>query len=356
MTDTLRARRLTAALYFAAAAAGAYFFVRYAARWTLPFIVAFALSRAAEPLVRLLVKTARLPRAAAAGVSVALLFAAVIAVFALAVGHIVVELAAVAKDIPALLGKLSDVFAAVNARLRGYILAAPPEVQSFLSESLDGLYARSAELLSGLSRGIVKFLSGAAHSTPKTLVFLVTCAVSTFFISSGYGAITAFIMRQIPERRRKTLLAVKSDLRGTFGKWLKAQLMLASVTFFELLLLLFIIRSDYAALLALLIAVMDLFPVLGVGTALVPWGIAAVIGGNRTRGATLLAGFAVILLVRNILEPKFVGAQLGLPPLAALAAMYIGFCTAGITGMALFPILLIAVKRLNDRGIIKLWK
>jgi predicted PurR-regulated permease PerM len=74
------------------------------------------------------------------------------------------------------------------------------------------------------------------------------------------------------------------------------------------------------------------------------------------RGVTLLIAFVVVLLVRNILEPKFIGGQLGLPPIAAMIAMYVGLCVAGVLGMVLFPMGFIMVKHFNDKGYVKLWR
>ena len=74
------------------------------------------------------------------------------------------------------------------------------------------------------------------------------------------------------------------------------------------------------------------------------------------KGAALLALFAVISVVRSVLEPKLVAAQAGLPPLASLAAMYVGFCAAGVAGMVLAPVLLLLVKQLRDGGYIRLWR
>ena len=94
----------------------------------------------------------------------------------------------------------------------------------------------------------------------------------------------------------------------------------------------------------------------GVSLILIPWSIVSFINGDFMRGVILIVTYGVIAIVRNILEPKLVGSQIGLPPIATLLAMYIGFSAVGILGMALFPIGLIMLKHLNDRGYVKLWR
>ena len=97
-------------------------------------------------------------------------------------------------------------------------------------------------------------------------------------------------------------------------------------------------------------------PVFGTGTVLVPWGALCLLTGNVPKGLGLLALYGVISLVRSVLEPKIMAAQVDLPPLAALAAMYVGFCAFGVAGMVLCPMALLFVKQLHDSGWLRLWK
>lgn len=108
--------------------------------------------------------------------------------------------------------------------------------------------------------------------------------------------------------------------------------------------------------LAALIALIDALPVFGTGTVLVPWAAVECLLGAVPRGIALLALFAVISVVRSVLEPKLMAAQAGLPPLASLCAMYVGFCAMGVAGMVLAPMALMLVKQLRDGGYIRLWR
>ena len=91
-------------------------------------------------------------------------------------------------------------------------------------------------------------------------------------------------------------------------------------------------------------------------SVLVPWGALCLLTGNVPKGLGLLALYGVISLVRSVLEPKIMAAQVDLSPLAALAAMYVGFCAFGVAGMVLCPMALLFVKQLHDSGWLRLWK
>ena len=112
----------------------------------------------------------------------------------------------------------------------------------------------------------------------------------------------------------------------------------------------------YALLLAAVTALVDALPVFGTGTVLLPWAAVCLLLGQAPRAVALAALYAVISAVRSFLEPKVMAAQAGLPPLAALAAMYAGFRAFGVAGMILLPVALLFVKQLHDQGYVGLWK
>jgi len=117
-----------------------------------------------------------------------------------------------------------------------------------------------------------------------------------------------------------------------------------------------IIGIDYAFIIALLVAVIDMMPILGTGTVLIPWGIIAIIQKDYFTGFALLILYAVVTVIRNIIEPKIVGKSLGLYPVATLISMFVGYNILGIAGIFLFPIIILILKNLNDEGKIRIWK
>ena len=128
------------------------------------------------------------------------------------------------------------------------------------------------------------------------------------------------------------------------------------VTFCQLLAGFLLMGQRYALLLAAVTALVDALPVFGTGTVLLPWAAVCLLAGQAPRAVALAALYAVISAVHSLLEPKVMAAQAGLPPLAALAAMYAGFRALGVAGMILLPMALLFVKQLHDEGYVGLWK
>ena len=78
--------------------------------------------------------------------------------------------------------------------------------------------------------------------------------------------------------------------------------------------------------------------------------------GNTVRAIWLAVSWGIISIVRSCIQAKLLGDQIGLDPLASLFSIYVGWRVCGVFGMILFPLLLVLLQKLNDSGVIRLWK
>ena len=129
-----------------------------------------------------------------------------------------------------------------------------------------------------------------------------------------------------------------------------------SLTFVELSIGLTIIHVPNSVIIALLIAIFDILPVLGTGGIMIPWVVISAFSGDYPLALGLLIVYVVITIIRNILEPKIVGSQIGLHPVITLCSMFIGVQLFGVIGLFGFPIGLSLLRYLNENGTIHLYK
>ena len=120
------------------------------------------------------------------------------------------------------------------------------------------------------------------------------------------------------------------------------------ITFFEIFVGLSILGVNYSLLIAILIAVVDILPILGTGTILIPWALFSFVSGNVGLASGLLILYGVVLIIRQLVEPKIVGGSIGLHPLATLAAVYIGIRFVGFTGIFIGPIVALCIKGFSE--------
>lgn len=377
-----RKRTIINVIYFAIIVVIGFLAVRYALSVCLPFAIAFVFAAILQKPKKFLVKKAHFKNGAAAGLCVFLALLIVAALISLVGVRIFDEIKGFISYIGAQLKNLDEVVNNIETWLMNLISSLPEFLSKTLKESASDLFSSIREYLAGESNNLSssitssigeKFefswitgpLSGVistAKQLPTVFLSVLISIIACCFMTSEFDEIKAFIVCQFPEHRRKDLSRAKHILRSSLGKMGKAYLLIMLVTFIEVsigltvLKLLNVFNSSYIMLIAAGTAVVDILPVLGTGTVLIPWAVYSLITGNLGMGIGLLVLYAVITVVRQIVEPKLVAGQLGLSPIVTIAALYFGLKVFGVLGMFVTPILVIMLKLLNDEGIIKLWK
>ena len=355
--DALERRRILAALaWWLAVAALAWAAVRYVLVWLLPFLLALGLAMLLEPLMEQARRRLRLKRGFTAAVITLVLVGGLLALLILVLVRSVEQALALLADLPVRLAGLPAALEQVQTRLSDLCAACPEGLRRWAEGLLADLPRLASSLTAQASSAALRWLSELMAALPGLFLACGTTVLAVFFTLASYPQVMAFLRRQLPQRWRSRAGGVKASVLDTLGKWLRAECLLLLVTFLQLLLGFLLLRQEYALLLALVIALIDALPVFGTGTVLLPWAAVLCAAGSVPRGIALAALYAVIAVVRSVLEPKVMAAQVGLPPLVALAAMYVGFCVMGVAGMILLPLAVLVVKQLHDGGFISLWK
>lgn len=201
-----------------------------------------------------------------------------------------------------------------------------------------------------------------AKQIPSVFVAVLVTIISSCFMASDYDWIVNFIKRQMPKEYNVKLSKSKHIVFKSIGKLIRSYVIIIFITFSELfvglniLKLVGLYKDGDVVIIALIVALLDILPVLGTGTFMIPWAVYSLITGKIGLGIGLLVVYAVITVVRQVVEPKIVGGTVGLPSFVTLMAMYIGSQLFGFLGIFILPISVIIIKLLNDEGIIHLWK
>ena len=347
---------MAALAWYAAVAALVWAGVRYALVWLLPFLLALGLAMALEPLMEQARRRLRLKRGFTAAVVTLVLVGGLLTVLVVVLVQAVEQALALLSSLPEMLAGLPEALERVQARVSDFCAACPEGLRRWAEGALADLPQLASSLAGQVSSAALRGLSSLMAALPGLFLACGTTVLAVFFTLTAYPQVMAFLRRQLPAQWRGRAGGVKASVLDTLGKWLRAECILLLVTFLQLLAGLVLLRQEYALLLALLIALIDALPVFGTGTVLLPWAAVLCVAGDVPRGIALAALYAVIAVVRSVLEPKVMAAQVGLPPLVALAAMYVGFRVMGVAGMVLLPLAVLVVKQLHDGGFVGLWR
>lgn len=228
----------------------------------------------------------------------------------------------------------------------------------FSNFSLSNLGINWSSVLS-LGAGTIK---DTVVQIPSAIISFVISIVACVFMTIDYDKIKKFFLAQFSEKNRQKLHDGSVLAVSTLKKMFKAYSLIMLITTTELSIGLYILKfakiysSDYIIFIAIIIAIVDIIPVLGTGTVLIPWAVYSFITGNVSMGVGLVIIYAVILVIRQVIEPKLVAGQVGLSPIVTIISMYIGTKLLGVLGFFTLPFIVILIKRFNDEGIINLFK
>ncbi len=236
------------------------------------------------------------------------------------------------REAEVLLTRFSEIDAAVGS-LRSFFERFGAD--GMIGRAFDALIGEGTAFVFSLLSGVVR---NALVSLPRALIFLVITLIAALYFALDLPRVSAFCTELLPSSYRARILRSAGVLKNCLLRYLRAYALLAALTFCALLVGFLLIGIRYAILMAALLTLLDLLPILGVGSALVPWGIFELSAGHGERGFALLLLFALIFLLRQFFEPKIVGKQMGLHPLASLFFTYAGLRLFGVLGMIFAPI------------------
>lgn len=231
-----------------------------------------------------------------------------------------------------------------------------PSTKVYLDNFINNLDQSIVDYVTNASSTVIGTMAGLAGQVPALLIKLIFTIVSSFFFTIDYYKISRFIIIQFKGERREMLLKLKDNGLGTLGRFIRAYSAIISITFIELSLGLWIIGIPNPLLIGGLVAIIDIMPILGTGAVILPWSIIAFTMGNLRVGIGMLILYVVITAVRQTIEPKIVGQQIGLHPIVTLILMFIGAQLMGVLGLLLLPIMATLLLKLNEEGTIHLFK
>ena len=326
-----------------------YFALKYLLWAILPFLIAWGIAFLIRPATEYLHKKTRVSRRLVSFILVLLAFFFLGSVISLLVGQLTSEiksLVARLEDNPTLISEgieaIREKLNALRSRLHLFdIQSDVAEADSTIDEYIVTMAERGANaFLTGASRVIGKIILGL----PRVLIFTLVAIISAFYFSTDLKRVNEGVLSVLPPKWQEIGKKTKNTLFITGLKYLRAYLTIMLIVFILLLLSFFILKVKYTFIISLVCALVDFLPVLGVGSVLIPWSIISFATGNLRLGIGLLITYLIIMVTRQIIEPKIVGANFGIHPLLTLFSMYLGFSFFGVFGMIIGPLLALTVK------------
>jgi len=225
-------------------------------------------------------------------------------------------------------------------RLETAVTPYDTQLASYIDSLTTSVVQNLGTFVTDFSKTAVVFVTNCATSIPGLIVQIVITVISTFFMVIDFQKICKFLLSMVPGSKREIVSTSLHYTKTMIAVYIKSYSLLFLLTFVELSIGFLLLGVKNAVLIAVIISIFDLMPILGTGGIVLPWALIALMVGNWKRAIGLLVLYLVITGIRQTLEPKIVGKQIGLHPLATLVAMLLGLKLFGIVGMFAIPVLL----------------
>ena len=376
-SESRRTRRvdfLVNTTYWAVIVAIVYFVFKYLLRLLMPFFLALVFAALVRPISHylsretryvknekgekvLVRRRVRMNRTLAGILSVVVLFLVAGGILVLVVIRVSDTAAALISSVPVFYEtSVAPGFERIYTRMLELAERMDPSVKDALAGAVPNLITNLGSTVTNLSARAVSWLTSIATRLPRILLSTMICLIATVFIAVDFDRIKNFIRRNLSEKTLRIAVNVRTSFLEMVWQFLKSYFIIFCITTVEISLGLFIIGVEKPVLIALVIAVLDAFPIVGSGLVLLPWAGAMLITGSYVRGLGLLAVYTFVAVFRQIIEPRIVGKHVGLRPLVTLICMYAGTKLFGGMGLFALPIMAAILADLNSNGVIQLFR
>ena len=186
------------------------------------------------------------------------------------------------------------------------------------------------------SKGIVNGIINVVSALPYIISVII------FAILSSFVFLKKFIKRKYsPNEENKfnendqyeKYIKIILEIKDIVFKYVGTYSFLVFCTFVITFIGFNILKIPYSLLLSFTCMILDLLPIVGMILVFLPLVVIYFFSGKFVIVVFLIILFSVIMITRNILEPKLLSASLELSQLSVLIAIFVGLNAGGFKGM-----------------------
>lgn len=299
----------------------------------MPFIIGGLIAYAVSPMVKFFEEKIKIHRKAGSAVVICFSIGLVVALAYFIVAFLVNQGISLMESLPEMISEITSSTEGIVSYLSGLVNKLPDFIENAVWKEIGEADSYFSGLFTKVSEWAIAFVSDLVKHMPMAILSTVVAILSAYFFVSENITIASLIKKYCPERLLDLFLKITNGTKHAVGGYLIAQFKIEGCVYVLLLLGFLILGVPFAWLIALGVAILDILPIFGTGTALVPWAIVEGLNGRFGITVGLLIIWGLSQLLRQFIQPKFVGNQVGLSEIATLVLMYAGFVLGGVVGM-----------------------
>ncbi|MFC3040093.1 sporulation integral membrane protein YtvI [Virgibacillus xinjiangensis] len=341
-----------------------FFFIKYLFMPFLPMILAVAISYAINPVVTFLESRLKFPRPIAVFMILLFFFSLFSGMMFLIIAELVHGTAYLAERIPAayqaVLNSLKEFLNTTILPLYNHLLSfihtLDPAYQTAIHEKVEQYITQLTESGSSLLKDLFLGIPGVIGKLPNSITAFIFTVLGTFFLANDWPRISNFTSHLLPVRFQQSMAEVVWHLKKALTGYVRAQFIMVLITFLLLLTGLTVLEVKHSLTISLIVAALDLLPYIGTGIIFLPWIFYLFFTGQYPLTLGLCTLYMLILITRQLLEPKILSGSIGLNPLVTLIVLFVSIQLWGAAGIVIAPLALLAGAAIHQAGVTrKIW-
>lgn len=310
----------------------------------MPFVIAAIIAFCANPLVRFMEKHIKVKRKAGSVIVIIMALAIIVGLGYLVISFLVRETIGFVYSVPRVWQNISSSFREINESVNSVFAKMPPGLKEWMNDAGDSIGKALTDWVSGWGTSLADSASNVVMNLPLIIIGIIMCVIASYLFVAERESISDFMTKVFPARVVDRWNLVMGTMKNAVGGYFVAQFKIEGFVYVILLVGLLILRVDYAVLIALLIAFLDFLPFFGTGAVMWPWAVIALVQKNYKLAVGMMIVWALSQVVRQFIQPKFLGESVGMPLIPTLILLYLGFRVGGALGLILaLPVGMIAV-------------
>ena len=324
----------------------------------VPFLIAFIISLIIEPLIRKIMKITNLTRKVSAIITLVIVFGIIIGLLIWGITSLITEASNILENLNNNMDNITSRISNWISSFRFDSIKVPEQFEVIVKNGLNNFTTEGTNIAQKI---LTNILNTVTH-IPKLMIYIGITIVATYFVCTDKMYILDQMEHHLPRNWVNKFGYKLRKVISSLGDYLKAEGILILISFTIVLIGLVVfnligMNVKYPLVIALFIGFIDALPILGAGTIMLPWAVVSAFNGDIQLAVCLIVLYIVIIVIRQLIEPRIVSSHIGIHPIFTLIAMYTGFKIIGVIGMFIGPIILIILKNIFetmiDNGVVK---
>ena len=316
-----------------------------------PFVAGWIISMMAHPVIEYLEKKVKLPKKFGSAILIAAVITGIIVVLYFAVRGIALQVIGFIQDAPDIRHEIMRQGMIFQKKIEQFLSILPPSFGKQFDQwsgSIGELFKKAASYAGDYG---VEHEGGVAKGVTSGLLGLVVMLFAAYMFSLEREKLIAWYEKCIPGFVKHKINVFMKNSVGVLVSYCLAQLKIMIVIIAILWIGFFIAGIGHSFIYSVLVGIVDIFPILGTGTVIIPWAIFKLITGDIKTAVILLIIYAICLVLKQVLQPKMMGDSMGISALTTIFLIYVGLKFGGLGGMLLALILGMFVINLYRLGV-----